>query len=94
MLTENMTRLCGDILTMRRMRGNMMNELQRDTQGRKQAVVELCTNLGNARTAMANQTKNERLAFMNNLKTSIGAQRRDMRNDLAGARRAWAGIGA
>jgi hypothetical protein len=40
---------------------------------------------------MAKRTKNERLAFLNNLKRSVGAERRDMRDDLAGARRAWAG---
>ena len=33
---------------------------------------------------MAKRTKNERMVFLNNLKRSVGAQRRDMRNDLAG----------
>jgi hypothetical protein len=43
---------------------------------------------------MANRTKSERLAFLNGVKRSVGAQRREMRNDLAGARRAWAGKGS
>jgi hypothetical protein len=94
MLTDDMTRLCGEIHAMHRMRGSMMSELRHDTKGRKQAVAQFCAHLGSARTAMATQTKNERVAFLNNLKHSVGAQRRTMRNDLAGARRAWAGKGA
>jgi hypothetical protein len=43
---------------------------------------------------MAKRTKNERVAFLNNLKRSVGAQRRAMRNDLTAARRAWAGKSA
>jgi hypothetical protein len=53
--------------------------------------VELCAHFGRARTTVAKRTKNERVAFLNNLKRSVGAQRRDMRNDLAGTRRVWAG---
>jgi hypothetical protein len=40
---------------------------------------------------MAKRTKNERVVFLNNLKRSVAGQRRDMRNDLSGARNAWAG---
>ena len=94
MLTESITRLCGEIHAMRKMRGTLMNELRRDTKGRKQAVAQLCVHLGSARTAMAKRTKNERVAFLNNLKRSVGTQRRDLRNDLAGARKAWAGKNA
>ncbi len=91
MLTEDMTRLCGEIIAMRRMRGNLMSELERGAKGRQQAVAELCTHMTTARSTMAKQTKNERVAFMNNLRRSVGAHRRATTNDLAGARRAWAG---
>jgi len=94
MLTEDMTRLCGEILAMRGMRDSMMTELQSEAKGRNRAVVELCAHFGRARTTMAKRTKNDRVAFLNDLKRSVGAQRRDMRNDLAGARRAWAGNSA
>jgi hypothetical protein len=43
---------------------------------------------------MAKRTKNERAAFLTDLKRSVGAQLRDTRNDLAGARGVWAGKGA
>jgi len=91
MLTDDVTRLCSEIHAMRRMRGSMMSELLHDTKGRKQAIAQLCVHLGRSRTAMAKRTKNERVAFLNSLRRSVGAQRREIRNDLAGARRAWAG---
>jgi hypothetical protein len=91
MLTDDMTRLCGEIHAMRRMRDSMMSDLQRDTRGRKKAITELCAHFGRARTTMANRTKHERVAFMHDLQRVVGAQRRDMRNDLAGVRRVWAG---
>ena len=94
MLTEDMTRLCGEIVGMRRMRGNLMGELQRGAKGRKQAVTDLCVHISTARVAMAKRTKNERLAFLNSLRRSVGAHRREVSNDLAGARRAWAGKSA
>jgi hypothetical protein len=40
---------------------------------------------------MAKQTKHVRLTFLDNLKRSVGALRKDMTDDLAGARKAWAG---
>jgi hypothetical protein len=94
MLTEDMTRLCGEINAMRSMRGSMMTGLQHDAKELKQTVSELCAHFGRSRTTMAKRTKNERGAFLNNLKRSVGGHLRDTRNDLAGARRAWAGKGA
>jgi hypothetical protein len=94
MLTDDMTRLCGEIVSMRRMRGSLMGQLHNEAADRKQAVAEMCSHLGEARLAMAQRTKNERVTFMNNLRRTVGAQCREMRNDLAGARRAWAGTGA
>jgi hypothetical protein len=91
MLTEDMTRLCDEIVAMRKMRSSMMTELQHGAKGLKHSVTKLCAHFGRVRATMAKRSKNERLAFLNNLKRTVGAQRRDIRNDLAGARRAWAG---
>ena len=77
MLTDDMTRLCGEIHAMRSMRGSMMRELQHGAKGLKQTVAELCAHFDRARTTMAKRTKNERMAFLNNLKRSVGAQRLD-----------------
>lgn len=94
MLTDDMTRLCGEIVALRRMRGSLLSDLHRDAKGRKQAVAELCARTGSARVAMARRTRNERVAFLNSMRRAVGAHRRDVRNDLAGARRVWAGKSA
>ncbi len=91
MLADDIRSLCNEILAMRNMRGNLMGELQRETQGRKQAVTELCAHFGSARVSMAKRTKDERVAYLNSLNRSVGALLGETRNDLAGARRAWAG---
>ena len=91
MLTDDMTRLCDEIVALRKMRGTMMTELQHGAKGLTHNVTKLCAHFGRVRATMAKRTKNERLAFLNNLKRTVGAERREMRNDLAGARRAWAG---
>src|ERR1017187_10587077 len=46
MLTEDMTRLCDEIVTMRKARGSMMNELRHDAKGLKHTVKKLCAHLG------------------------------------------------
>jgi hypothetical protein len=94
MLTDDMTRLCDEIVSLRRMRGSLMGQLHNEAAGRKQAVAEMCSRMGEARLAMARRTKNERVAFLNNVRRSVSAQCREMRNDLAGVRRAWAGRAA
>jgi hypothetical protein len=94
MLTEDMTRLSGEINAMRRARGRMMTGLQHDAKELKQSVSELCTHFGRARMTMAKRTKNDRAAFLNNLKRTVGTHLLNTRNDLAGARAAWAGKGA
>ena len=91
MLTDDMTRLCEEIVAMRKMRGSMMTELRHGAKGLRHSVTKLCAHFGRVRTTMAKRTKNERVAFLNDLKRSVNGQRRDMRSDLAGARRAWAG---
>ena len=91
MLTDDTTRLCDEIVALRKARGAMIAELHHGAKGLKHSVTKLCAHFGRVRATMAKRTKNERLAFLNNLKRSVGAERRDMRNDLAGARRAWAG---
>jgi hypothetical protein len=79
---------------MRKMRGSMMTELRHGAKGLRHSVTKLCAHFGRVRTTMAKRTKNERVAFLNDLKRSVNGQRRDMRSDLAGARRAWAGRSA
>ena len=91
MLTNDMRRLCREIVTLRGMRASAMTELQQDTKQRKQDVEEFCSQMHDDRMAMARQTKKERMTFMKGVRRLVNAQRREMTNDLAGARKAWAG---
>lgn len=93
MLTEDIARLCGEIVSLRQNRCNMMKDLQQETMARSQAVGDLCTHFTQARATMAKQTKSERTAFMNDLKKTVNVLRREVSDDLAGARKAWAGRG-
>ena len=91
MLTEDIARLCGEIVSLRHARCNMMKDLQQGAKARGQAVGELCTHFTQDRATMAKQTKGERTAFMKDLKKTVNVLRREMSDDLAGARKAWAG---
>lgn len=84
MMTDHITRLRGEIVAMRKVRGALMDRLVRDHKDRNQSVLQFRAHTRNAHAAMAKRTKTERLTFLHNLK-------REMQRDLAGARRAWAG---
>ena len=91
MMTEDITRLCGEIVALRQARGAMMRELARENKDRSQSVFQFCAHTQSARAEMAKRTSNERNAFLRDLRRATNTQRRKMQKDLAGARRAWAG---
>jgi hypothetical protein len=91
MMTEDMGRMREEIVALRKVRGTLMNDLQKETKSREKAVKHLCSHFGHVRSKMAKQTKHERLTFLDNLKRSVVALRKDVTDDLAGARKAWAG---
>jgi len=91
MLTGDTIRLRDEIVAMRNARSGLMNDLQKEAKSRKKAMTQLCSHFGHARAKMAKQTKHARLTFLDNLKRSVGTLRKDMSDDLAGARKAWAG---
>lgn len=92
-LTNDMTRLCGEIQMMRRMRGALMNELEHKTQERRTAVSQMQANVASAHEDMAKRTKAHRMAFVSDLKQTGAGQRQATSSDLAGAHRAWSGKG-
>ena len=94
MLTEEMTRLCGEIVAMRTHRGELLKTLARESRDRSAAVADLCGQFHKARAGMARRTHHERASFLRNLRHGVHAQQREMRSDLAGVRRAWAGKAA
>jgi hypothetical protein len=91
MMTEDITRLCGEIVALREGRHALMETLAHGHKERAQAVSEFCAATHTARAEMAKRTKTERLGFFNNLKRAVHTEQRAIQRDLAGARKAWAG---
>jgi len=85
-MLEDMTRLAGEIQTLRGSRRAFRKELAMD-------VVEMCADFADTHARMAKRTKEERLAFCKNLKRTVGGQQREMRAEMAAAGRVWAGHG-
>jgi hypothetical protein len=83
-LTEEMTRLCGEIVAMRGARKGFVKDLTHDT-------ATMMNNFHRARKDMARKTGSERRAAVSHLKKSVGAMRHAFAADLDGARKAWAG---
>ena len=93
-LLEEMTRLAGEIQELRGSRRTLRSELAEGNRERQMDVFEMCVDLADTQGRKAERTKAELLAFLNDLKRTVGGQQREMRADIAAARRAWAGRGA
>lgn len=91
MLTDDMTRLGGEIGVLRRERETLRKDLAQGSRGRARAVSEMRTGFFHAHSEMARKMKAELRAFTTNLRREVGGQRQEFRADLAGAQRAWNG---
>ena len=103
-LVEDMTRLVGEIQALRGSRRAFRRELAMDvvemcadfadTHARmaKRTKEERLAGERDRQT-VAKRDQEERLAFCKNLKRTVGGQQREMRAEMAAARRAWAGHG-
>jgi hypothetical protein len=83
-LTEEMTRLCGEIVAGRRARQGFVKDLTHN-------VAAMQAKFRRAHHEMARKTRAERRAAVTHLKKTVGERRQALAADLNGARRAWAG---
>jgi hypothetical protein len=90
-LLEDMTRLTEEIQALHGSRRALCKELADGHRERQMDVFEMCADLADTQARMAKRALEERLAFLNSLRRNVGGQQREMRADIAGARRAWAG---
>ena len=74
-LLEDMTRLVGEIQALRGSRQAFKKDLAMD-------VFEMCADFSDTHARMAKRTKEERLAFVDNLKQNVAELRRKIRADL------------
>ncbi len=88
-LTEQMTRLCDEIKTLRADRDDLKKELAEETKARQVEVLESCAAFGEALTRKAKAAHQDRMTFLDNLKHSVAAQARGLREDLESVRQVW-----
>ncbi len=88
-LTKDMTRLCDEIQTLRADRQELKKELAEKTKARQVEVLQTCAAFTDARVWKAEDARNNRQNFLDNLKQVVADQVKDTRDDLAMAHRSW-----
>ena len=90
-LTDDMTRLRGDVDALRSERVVMMQGLARGAKELATTVSAMQADFAAAHASMAKKTGQERADFLAGLKKKVGCMRKENAEDLAGAARAWFG---
>jgi predicted nucleic acid-binding Zn-ribbon protein len=97
-LTNDMTRLCGEIAALRGSRADLMSNLAETRAEMQAAVAQTVAGFGEARSEMAKQTKAELSGFVVRVKEAVTELRQqvarkqdEFREDITGAQQAWHG---
>ena len=90
-LTDDMTRLRGEVDTLRSDRGTLIQNLGRGARELAYMVSAMRADFVADHTAMAKITKKERTSYVARLKKQVGRMRKENASDLAGATRVWFG---
>ena len=90
-LTDDMTRLRGEVDALRSDRGALMQELAHGAKDLASTVSAMQAEFAAAHKAMAKKTGKARATFVARLSKQVGRMRKENASDLAGAARAWAG---
>jgi cell division septum initiation protein DivIVA len=88
-LTKDMTRLCEEIEALRADRQELRKKIAEGTKARQVEVLETCAAFTDARAWKAEGAHNSRQNFVENLKQAVAEQEKELRDDLAMARRSW-----
>jgi hypothetical protein len=89
-LTNDMTRLRGDVDALRNARIALMQNLTRGANGLAKKVSSMRTEFTAAHQAMAKKAKMDLTAYLSGVKKRVNGLRKENTADLAGARLAWA----
>jgi hypothetical protein len=84
-LTDDMARLCGEIVGLRMLRRAFVQDLGR-------SVAQLRASFRQAQEERTAKSRTQRVRALGDLKVSVAGLRQDNLLDLEGARRAWAGL--
>jgi hypothetical protein len=100
-LTNDMARLCGEIAALRGSRADLMSNLAERRAATQAEVSQMLSGFGEAREEMAKQSKATLGEFVvrvkeavTELRQNVAHMQEELRDDLAGAHRAWHGAGA
>ena len=90
-LTDDMTRLRGEVDALRSDRGAMMQELARGAKDLDSSVSAMQAGFAAAHATMARKTGKARVAYVAKIKKQVGRMRKETASDLAGAHQVWFG---
>ena len=90
-LTDDMTRLRGEVDALRSDRGALMQELARGAKDLASTVSAMQSDFAAAHATMAKKTGRARATYVARIKRQVGRMRKENASDLAGASRAWFG---
>ncbi|OGK81608.1 MAG: hypothetical protein A2X50_11850 [Candidatus Rokubacteria bacterium GWF2_70_14] len=90
-LTEDMTRLVGEIHAGRDERGRLTRDLKHATAEMKQAVAGMQAGFRSAHADMVRRQQRMLGGFTSGLRGTVAGLRKGFADDLAGAHKVWAG---
>ena len=90
-LTNDMTRLRGEVDALRSDRGALMQELARGAKNLASSVSAMQADFAAAHATMARKTGKARAAYVAKIKRQVGRMRKENADDLAGASHVWFG---
>jgi len=82
-LTDDMARLRGEVNHLRDERRNLAKDMKENTQNRKDATMKMREQFRNAHFAMAESSKQDRMAWFSGLKSNISAMKEGFYSDFA-----------
>ena len=90
-LTDDMTRLRGEVDALRSDRGALMQTLARGVKDLASSVSAIRADFSEVHAAMARRSKKDLAAYVTGIRKRVTTMRNANAADLAGASRAWAG---
>ena len=90
-LTDDMTRLRGEVDALRSDRGALMQELARGAKDLASSVSAMQSGFVAAHATMARKTGRARATYVAKIKRQVGRMRKENASDLAGASQVWFG---
>ena len=90
-LTDDMTRLRGEVDALRSDRGALMQDLARGAKDLASTVSAMQADFAAAHATMARKTGKARVTYVARIKRQVGRMRKENAADLAGASQVWFG---